>query len=115
MDVESAIHAFAHAGDNLPRDAMQWTLDNWDEAAPGLLRVLEQYADGTDRSEETASAVFFVLHLAGGRRDTRAFPLICRLARDAEAMEAALGDGIATTLKQIMISTYDGDLDTLKW
>jgi hypothetical protein len=42
MDVEKAIHEFATAGDNLPRDAMQWALDNWDEAAPGLLGVLEQ-------------------------------------------------------------------------
>ena len=115
MDVESAIHAFAHAGDNLPRDATRWALDNWDEAAPGLLGMLERHADGTDRSEETASAAFFVLHLAGERRETRAFPLICRLAWDAEAMQAAQGDGITTTLKQIMISTYDGDLDALEW
>ena len=114
MDVEKVIHALASAGDNLPRDAMRWALDNWDEASPGLLGLLERYADGTDRSEEAASAVFFILHLAGEKRETRAFPLLCRLARDAEAIEEALGDGITTTLKRIMISTYDGDLDALK-
>jgi hypothetical protein len=111
MDVEAAIHAFASAGHDLPRGAMRWVLDNWDEAAPGLLGVLERFVDGTDRSEEAANALFFILHLAGERRETRAFAPLCRLAKDAEAIEAVLGDGVTTTLKGILLSTYDGDLD----
>ena len=114
MDVETAIQAFASAGNDLPREAMQWALDHWDEVAPELLSVLERYTSGADRSDETASAVFFILHLAGEKQDTRVFPLLCRLAQDGEAVEAALGDGTTTTLKRILISTYDGDLDTLK-
>ena len=114
MDVETAIRAFASAGHELPRDAMRWALDHWDEAAPGLLGVLERFADGTDRSEEAANAAFFILHLAGERRETRVFAPLCRLARDAEAIEAVLGDGVTTTLKGILISTYDGDLETLR-
>lgn len=114
MDVETAITTFAGAGHDLPREAMQWALENWDEAAPGLLGVLERYADGTDQSEDAANAAFFILHLAGERRETRAFAPLCRLAKDAEAIEAVLGDGITTTLKGILISTYDGDLDALK-
>ena len=114
MDVETAIQAFARAGHDLPREAMQWALAHWDEAAPELLSVMERYISGADRSNETASAVFFILHLAGEKQDTRVFPLLCRLARDGEAIETALGDGITTTLKRILISTYDGDLDTLK-
>ena len=71
MDVETAIRAFASAGLELPREAMRWALDNWDEAAPGILGVLERFADGTGRSEEAANAAFFILHLAGERRETR--------------------------------------------
>src|SRR3954452_2078788 len=114
MDVETAIRAFASAGHDLPREAMRWALDHWDEAAPGLLGMLERFAGGADRSEEAAGAVFFILHLAGERRETRAFAPLCRLAKDAEAIDAVLGDGVTTTLSRIMISTYDGDLDTLK-
>jgi len=114
MDLETAIQAFAHAGNDLPREAMQWTLDHWDEAAPELLSVLERYTSGADRSDEAARAVLFILHLAGEKQDTRAFSLLCRLAQDGEAVEAALGDGTTITLKQILISTYDGNLDTLK-
>src|SRR3954462_4891904 len=109
MDVETAIRAFASAGHDLPREAMRWALDRWDEAAPGLLGVLERYADGTDRSEEAAGAVFFILHLAGERRETRAFASLCRLAKDAEAIN--LSDqreyflGINETSKHI-VSAY---------
>src|SRR3954465_10870746 len=114
MDLETAIQAFGSAGHDLPREAMQWTLDHWDEAAPGLLRMLERYTSGADRSRDAARAIFFLLHLAGERQDTRVFPLLCRLAQNGEAIEAVLGDGITTTLKRILISIYDGDLDTLK-
>jgi hypothetical protein len=50
---------------------MQWTLDHWDEAAPELLCVLERYASGAEQSDEAVSVVFFILHLAGEKQDTR--------------------------------------------
>jgi len=114
MDLETATQAFASAGNDLPREAMQWALDHWDEAAPELLSVVERYTSGADRSDETARAVFFIVHLAGEKHDTRVFSLLYRLAQDGEAVEAALGDATTTTFKQILISTYDGNLDTLK-
>jgi uncharacterized protein len=114
MDLETAIQAFVSAGNDLPREAMQWALDHWDEVAPELLGMLEHFVSGADRSDEAASAVLFILPLAGEKQDRRVFPLLCRLAQDGEAVEAALGDGTTTTLKRILISTYDGDLDTFK-
>src|SRR4051794_18353625 len=97
MDVETAIRAFASAEHDLPRDTMRWALDHWDEAAPGLLGVLERYADGTDRSEGAASAAFLILHLADERRETRAFAPLCRLAKEGEVAEAVLGDRVTST------------------
>ena len=114
MDLETAIQAFASAGNDLPREAMQWALDHWDEVAPELLDMLERVVSGADRSDEATSAAFFILPLAGEKQDRRVFPLLCRLAQDGEALEAALGDGVTTTLTQILISTYDGGLDALK-
>src|SRR3954447_24837937 len=90
MDVETVIRSLASAGHDLPREAMRWALAHWDEAAPGLLAVLERFADGTDRSEEAVGAAFFVLHLAAERRDTRAFAPLCWLLRDAGASEEVL-------------------------
>jgi uncharacterized protein len=114
MDPETAICAFATAGHVLPKEAMRWSLDHWEEAAPALLGLLERYADGSDRSDDASAAVFYVIHLAGERRETRAFAPLCRLARDADALEKALGDGVHSTFERILVGTYDGDLDTLK-
>jgi hypothetical protein len=86
MNAETAIQAFASAGHDLPREAMQWTLGHWEDATPGLLDVLERYTSGADRSDEAASAVFFLLYLAGEKQDTRVFPLLCRLAQNGEAI-----------------------------
>jgi hypothetical protein len=113
-DTNGIVHELARAGDDLPRDAMRRALEDWENAAPPLLALLEAYADGRDRSEDARGAAFFVLHLAGQARERRAFPAICRLARDAGALEDALGDGISSTLPGILIGTFDGDLDRLK-
>src|SRR4051812_21660817 len=110
MDVETTIQAFASAGNDLPQEAAEWALDHWEEAAPGLLGVLERFASGTERSDEAASAVFFILHLAGEKQDTRAFRLLCRLALDGEAVEAGLGGGITITPQQNLVNTHHGDL-----
>jgi uncharacterized protein len=113
MDLETAIQAFGSSGHDLPHEVLQWTLDHWEEVAPELLGMLERYISGADRSDEAASAIFFILHLAGEKQDTRVFPLLCRLAQDGEAIEAALGDGTTTTFKRILISTYNGDFAAL--
>src|SRR3954447_1101001 len=113
MDLETAIQAFGSAGHDLPHEVLQWTLDHWEEVAPELLGMLERYISGADRSDEAARAIFFILHLAGEKQDTRVFPLLCRLAQDGEAVEAALGDDTTTTLKRILISTYNGDFAAL--
>ena len=46
MDVETAIQAFASAGNDLPQEAAEWSLDHWEDAAPRLLGVLERFASG---------------------------------------------------------------------
>src|SRR4051812_50212510 len=110
MDVETAIQAFASAGNDLPQEAAEWALDHWEDAAPELLSVLERFASGAERSDKAASAVFFILHLAGEKQDTHVFPLLCRLALDGEAVEAGVGGGITITPQQIPVYTPAGAL-----
>ena len=73
MTIDDAIQAFRTAGHTLPRAAMQWCLDHWTEAAPALVALLSRYADGADRSIETADGVLFALHLCGETAETSAF------------------------------------------
>ena len=50
----------------------------------------------------------------GEKAETAAFAPLCRVLLDAEASDLILGDAITTTLRGILISTYDGDLATLQ-
>jgi hypothetical protein len=112
--IEDVLHQLGQAGDKLPREAMQWALDNWDIAGPRFVALLEAYQAGVDRSTQTADALFFILHLLGEKRETATFPSLCRLMHDQAGIETALGDGITETLKRIIISTFDGNVAALK-
>lgn len=109
MTLNDAIRELATAGNKLPRPAMQWALDHWDEAGPGFVALLDSYASGADRSEQTEQALFFIIHLLGEKAETAAFAPLCRLLRDREASDLIFGDAITTTLRCILVSTYDGD------
>src|SRR6185437_13313870 len=103
MTLDEAVAALGTAGRTLPREAMQWLLDHWDEAAPRFIAMLDDFATGADRSDEAANALFFALHLIGERNETRAFPALCRLLHDGEAAAEMLGDAITETLRGILI------------
>ncbi|MBI3516835.1 MAG: DUF1186 domain-containing protein [Proteobacteria bacterium] len=113
MSTDEAIKAFAEAKKELPIGAMLWCRDNWAAAAPDLLGVLERFVAGADRSDAAANALFMIVHLAAERGETRAFAPLCRLARDAPALDHGLGDGVTETFNATLISTYDGNLNTL--
>jgi hypothetical protein len=115
MSVDEAIRGLAEAPDGvLPVDAMTWALQHWDEAGPRFVELLERCADGSVWSEGMEDALFFIFHLLAEMQETRAFPGLCRLARDSEAIELILGDAITETLNQILISTFDGNPALLK-
>jgi uncharacterized protein len=114
MDADTIIRSFATTGKTLPIEAMLACRDDWAIVAPALLGVLTRYVDGEDRSEDAETALFFILHMLGERGETRAFAPICRLARDTEAVETVLGDGITESLAAILIGTYDGDPGALR-
>ena len=116
MTLDDALHDLAATGSELPRAAMRWTLDHWDEAGPRLVALLEAYARGQDRSEETERALFFAIHFLGEKAETAAFGPLCRLLLDLdrEAADLILGDAVTVTLRGILISTYDGDLAALQ-
>ena len=114
MTIDDVIRDFATTGCNLPRASMQWALDHWDEAGPAFIELLERYASGAGRSEDSPEALFFILHLLGEKAEVRAFPALCHLMREAEACEAALGDATTDTLPAIIVSTYDGNSTGLR-
>lgn len=114
MNFDDAITAFVSADYDLPVTAMRWTTENWAEASPRLLTMLIRYADGKELSDDVERALFFAVHLMAQNREAKAFPAMCRLAAEPDAVEAVLGEGVTETLKRILISTYGGDVEPLK-
>jgi len=108
MTFDDIIRDFATTGATLPRASMRWVLDHWEEAGPPLLALLDQFVRGEACADDTVMVLFFALHLMAERRERRAFPLLCQLVRDFEAIERILGDGLTVTLSRIMLSTFDG-------
>jgi len=111
--MDDILRALGAPGDGFPRAAMEQALARWGDVSPRLLAALADYAEGRDRSDAASVVALHVIYLAGQTRDRRAFPLIARLARDSEALEAALGDGITEDLPGILAATWGGDLDGL--
>src|SRR5436309_2542430 len=102
MTLDDALRDLAGTGNELPRNAMQWALDHWDEAGPRLVALLDAYACGRDRSEPTVRALFFGIHLLGEKAETAAFAPLCQVLLDADASDLILGDAITTTLRGIL-------------
>jgi hypothetical protein len=113
--VDDAIQAFAQATDAPPNVALRWALDHWDMAAPRFLAILKAYTDGSDESDTTVDALFFIIHLLGDKGDQRAYRILCRLMLDEERLTAVLGDtACVETLKGVVIKCFDGDADPLR-
>ena len=114
MTIDDVIRDFATTGCTLPRASMQWALDHWDEAAPRFIELLDRFAAAEDRSKDNRDALFFIIHLLGGKAERASFPALCRFLHDAAATEDVLGDACTENLGQIIVSVYDGDLAMLK-
>jgi hypothetical protein len=114
MTIDAVIEEFGRSVRTVPRESMQWALDNWAVAAPRFLELLSRYVDGTDRSEQTQSALLIIIHLLSEKAETGAFQNLCRLLHDHEGMETILGDAITPKLSRLLISLFDGDVATLR-
>ena len=114
MDVSTMLEALSDDSAGLPREAMLWAQGHWTEAGPALLARLAAYADGLDRTEDNATVVFFGLHLMAEQREAAGFAPLCRLLREPEDADAALGDAATDTLPAILVACFDGDPAPLK-
>jgi hypothetical protein len=114
LTIDAVFEDFATSDGKVPRASMQWALDNWDIAGPRCLDLLSRYTDGTDRTEATENALLFVSRLVAEKQETAAFGPICRLLHEYDAAPFFAGDAISAKLSQILISTFDGNLDTLR-
>ncbi len=108
MNVDEALRRFAEE-DGLPREAMAWSLENWRTASSRFIARLRAFAAGGDRTVTAEDQVFFIVHLCGQMRETRAYEPLCRLIADDPDIDHWLGDAATETLPGILINVFDGD------
>ena len=92
MNVDEALRRFAEIR-GLPREAMAWALENWQTASPRFIARLRAFAAGNDQTEAAYSQIFFIVHLCGQMRETRAYEPLCRLIAEDPDLETV---GLAT-------------------
>lgn len=97
-----------------PEAAMYEALDRWSDVSQEFVTLLQRYLDSGATSPEMERALFFIIHLFGEKRESRAFEAICRLLLDSELAEKILRSSMIETLTGILVSTYDGNFSLLK-
>ena len=107
MTIEEIIQEFSREDCVLPKEAMQWSLDHWEEVLPSFISALNDPSIGPRHPNDPR---FFIFHLLGEMKEQRAHEQLCRLsAVDPEEIESILGGTTTEGLGQILISTFDGD------
>jgi hypothetical protein len=92
-----------------PLVALAQLLDQWGEFGPPCLAMVSAYLDGTDRSERTERALFFLVHALAEKGETRVFAGLCHLLSDGETADLLFGDATAVTIPSVLINLFDGD------
>lgn len=108
-DVAEIIHGLK-AEKGLPRGALHSAVENWEQVLPVFLDMLEAYVDDPETNDADADPLFFVVHLFGQMRETRAYPLLMRFAAMAPThVDRVLGDGVTATFSRVAASVFDGN------
>ncbi len=113
MNVDEAWRRLG-AGGEFPREALQWSLDHWDAAAPRFIAKLRAHASGAGLSDADVDALFYAIHLSAEKGEERAFAPLCDILAGKPDVELWLGDVLTETLPGLLINLYDGDVDRLK-
>ena len=113
MSMNKALRQFAMGG-TLPLGGLQWTLDQWNRASPGLLRRLDDFAARRDRSGAAGLQAFYIVHLCGDKGDTGAYAPLCRMIAEDSAIDEWLGDAVTENLPGILIKVFAGDVSALQ-
>ena len=106
MTVEEILIALSHKDNRFPREALEQATARKDEITPHLLKILERVADDPDGAlDQEDSAYLYALYLLAQFRETRAYPLVIRIASlPPETVDELLGDTITEGLPKILAS-----------
>jgi hypothetical protein len=119
MEIEVIIEQFEWFDGKFEREAVEAAIARRNEIIPQLLRVLEEIADPVQAAEIDAKGVYmahlYAMYLLAQFRETRAYPLMVRIALlPSDLLESLFGDCITESLGQVLASVCGGDLEGIQ-
>jgi hypothetical protein len=119
MEIDEIIEQLEWFDGKFEREAVEAAIARKDEVIPELLLVLEEIADpelaaGLDADGEYM-AHLYAMYLLAQFRETRAYPLMVRIALlPSDLLESLFGDCITESLGQVLASVCGGDLEGIQ-
>ena len=117
MEISEILHQFERSTGKFARAAVEAAVARREEIAPELLRILE---DTVDRAKELAAdgdymAHLYAMFLLAQFRETRAYPLVVRLASlPGDLADSLCSDFITGDLGRVLASVCGGELEGIK-
>ena len=74
-------------------EATLLTIENdWETYATDCRNLFRAYLLGSDLSERTERALYYITHLLASAHDQASFPTFCQLARQPDRLDSVLGE-----------------------
>lgn len=119
MEVTEIIEQFEWFDGKFKREAVEAAIARREEVIPELLAVLEEIADPAEarllNAEGDYMAHLYAMFLLAQFRETRAYPLVVRIALlPSDLLESLFSDFITESLPKVLASVCDGNLDGIQ-
>ena len=117
MEVAEILKQFERVNGKFPRAAVEAAADRREEIIPELLRILEDTAASPIEiaADQDRIAHFYAMFLLAQFRETRAYPLMVRIASlPSEVLDSLLDFFITDSLDRVLVSVCGGELEGIK-
>lgn len=119
MEVAEILSRFERFTKKFEREAVDAAIARKEEVTPELLRVLERIGDPKEAERLDAEgdhmAHLYAMYLLAQFRETRAFPLVLRIARlDGDLLDSLFGDFITESLGNVLASVCGDSINEIQ-
>jgi hypothetical protein len=119
MEIDEILEKFKWFDGKFEQEAVEAAIARKEEVTPKLLRILEEIADPTRAAEIDAKGEYmahlYAMYLLAQFRETRAYPLMLRIALlPGDLLESFFGDCVTESFGQVFASVCDGNLEGIQ-
>jgi uncharacterized protein YchJ len=119
MEIDEIIEQFEWFNGKFEQEAVEAAVAHREEIIPELLRILEEIADPVQAAKLDAEGEYmahlYAMYLLAQFRETRAYPLMVRIALlPSDLLESLFGDCVTESFGKVFASMCDGNLEGMQ-